>query len=399
MTQITEIKALLSGVSEIKKKYDEIAILTGENFNVFNILGLSTKEVRTHSAFIAELLNPKGSHGQGDTFLKLFVEQQKDKIRTITENAEDNRIFSFHKATVIIEESIGKISGDTGGRIDIVIKSKDNQIVIENKIYAGDEDKQLVRYNNRYPNALLLYLTLFEKEATKKSITKKDGSKLIFNKDYFNITYEKDIIGWLEECRKGAVNQPLIRETLTQYIYLIKQLTNQSINLIMKDEIKELLLKNPDFANVVPELNEAVIELKEKSRDIILSKLNIRLENNVISVNDIEIIPKFIDDTDGFQICFFVAKDNTRVHMDTTKDLRLMNLRSFNNTDKFFEKTGMPLCWKRLKDFSDPNKRLSKNISFPELLEIENSNLEKYILEIEEYFEELKKRIDNIISH
>ena len=81
MTQITEIKALLSGVSEIKKKYDEIAILTGENFNVFNILGLSTKEVRTHSAFIAELLNPKGSHGQGDTFLKLFVEQQKDKIR------------------------------------------------------------------------------------------------------------------------------------------------------------------------------------------------------------------------------------------------------------------------------------------------------------------------------
>ena len=46
----------------------------GEWFNVFNVLGVSTDEVRTHSRFIAELLNPQGSHGCGDEFLKAFIE-------------------------------------------------------------------------------------------------------------------------------------------------------------------------------------------------------------------------------------------------------------------------------------------------------------------------------------
>lgn len=31
-------------------------------------------EVHTRSAFLAELLNPKGSHGMKDKFLKLFIE-------------------------------------------------------------------------------------------------------------------------------------------------------------------------------------------------------------------------------------------------------------------------------------------------------------------------------------
>lgn len=38
----------------------------GELFNIFNVLDLRTNEVRIHSAFIAELLNPDGNHGLGD---------------------------------------------------------------------------------------------------------------------------------------------------------------------------------------------------------------------------------------------------------------------------------------------------------------------------------------------
>lgn len=44
----------------------------GEYFNVFEVLGLSTKEVRLHSAFLPELLNPNGSHGLGDKMLRSF---------------------------------------------------------------------------------------------------------------------------------------------------------------------------------------------------------------------------------------------------------------------------------------------------------------------------------------
>ena len=72
---ILELEKLLIQVSAISKKYENAAKLTGENFNIFDVLKLSTSEVRTHSAFLAELLNPEGSHGQGDIFLRLFTYQ------------------------------------------------------------------------------------------------------------------------------------------------------------------------------------------------------------------------------------------------------------------------------------------------------------------------------------
>lgn len=71
MPQISE---LLRQVSDIRKKHELIAEMTGERFNVFSILGLQTREVRTHSAFLRELLDPKGSHGLKDAFLKAFVQ-------------------------------------------------------------------------------------------------------------------------------------------------------------------------------------------------------------------------------------------------------------------------------------------------------------------------------------
>jgi len=45
-------KILLDKVMAIIKRYQKIAELSGENFNVFKILRLSSSEVRTHSAFI-----------------------------------------------------------------------------------------------------------------------------------------------------------------------------------------------------------------------------------------------------------------------------------------------------------------------------------------------------------
>ena len=43
---------------------------TAADFNIFRLLGVARAEVTTHSAMLAELLNPDGSHGQGDRFLR-----------------------------------------------------------------------------------------------------------------------------------------------------------------------------------------------------------------------------------------------------------------------------------------------------------------------------------------
>src|SRR5208283_235963 len=54
---------------------EALARATGEHFNIFHILRVGHLEVTTHSPILGELLNPKGKHGQGAAFLRLFLAQ------------------------------------------------------------------------------------------------------------------------------------------------------------------------------------------------------------------------------------------------------------------------------------------------------------------------------------
>jgi len=161
------IEYLLENIGNIKAKFDSVTQKTGERFNIFEILGLSTSENRTHSAFLRALLDPNGLHGMGSKFLTLFLEVTK------CEN-----IIDIKSVKVEIEKHIKTISRDYeyGGRIDLVISdSKGNSVMIENKIYAGDQEKQLYRYyqygKSNIGKFKLLYLTLYGENASTHSTT------------------------------------------------------------------------------------------------------------------------------------------------------------------------------------------------------------------------------------
>lgn len=77
---IGQVKQLLQSTGSIIEKHEKIARLKGENFNVFRVLEIEYKEDELHSRFIAELLDPKGSHDQQTTFLKMFLEQIVDPL-------------------------------------------------------------------------------------------------------------------------------------------------------------------------------------------------------------------------------------------------------------------------------------------------------------------------------
>ncbi len=227
-----QFKTLLEQVNTLNNHYKKINQITGENFNIFRILKLESSEVRLHSAFLAELLNPKGNHGQKDTFLKLFIKAVCFKGNTIDSES----------CKVEIEKHTTSISKDftEGGRIDIVITDKNgNQILIENKIYAGDQKNQLFRYYNYSTNADLLYITLDGKEPDKNSY-----NSLVIDKHFKCYSYESDILEWLEQCRKEVVIYPIVRESITQYINLIKYLTNQTINDSMQTELNGIIVTN-----------------------------------------------------------------------------------------------------------------------------------------------------------
>ena len=267
------LKHLLDQILSINTRYQKINELTGENFNVFRILKLESSEVRMHSAFIGELLNPKASHGQQDTFLKLFI-----KSFCFKQNEIDTA-----SCTVEIEKYIGRISADktTGGRIDILITDKHGKhIVIENKIYAGDQDYQLQRYHAHNPKADLIYLSLHGKEPEEYS----KGS-LLADIDYRCCSYNLHIADWLEACRKEVAVLPIIRESLTQYLNLIKYLTNQTLNDTMKEEVASLLSANLEASFIIADnldnalkviLDKFIVQLGD-----IAEELGLEFDNNV----------------------------------------------------------------------------------------------------------------------
>jgi hypothetical protein len=280
---LEKVKALLTQVSLISNNFENIARISGENFNIFKTLKLESSEVRMHSAFLAEFLNPKGTHGQGDLYLRLFIEQYIDQ------NEEKNR-FDTKSAYAEVEKNIGPISDDhsKGGRIDILITDENgNHIIIENKIHAKDQKLQLLRYDNYDKESILFYLCLFEKEPTDLST----GGQLDKER-YKVISYHTDILKWLDRSRKESASLPIIRETLTQYANLIKHLTNQVTKDKMQDEIKKLIVNNPGYANSIDicqaALADIIREIKEKFNSLMnkmFTSSNISLDNGLCIEN------------------------------------------------------------------------------------------------------------------
>ena len=247
------VYSLSSYISEMNNSLKE-AKKRGELFNVFEILGVQTKETRLHSAFIVELLNPDGSHGLSIGPLKLFVEKLKNDICLNDSVLSD---FKIGEANISVESehNIGYINEDSteGGRIDILINDGESYIAIENKIYAGDQDAQLVRYNNFLKREtertggkkLLLYLNLFGYLPSEISTTCLNGkSKLEFGKDYYCIGYNDFILDWLEGCRHLAIDNNTVGETIKQYIKTIKSLTGLNDIQKNKEMFFELLYEN-----------------------------------------------------------------------------------------------------------------------------------------------------------
>lgn len=245
------IENLLKEVNSILKKYEEFEKLTGEKFNIFKILNVDKSELK-HSAFIAELLNPNGTHGLGAEFLIQFV--QIFKIPNFSE-------VDCLKSLVTYEFDLGKINElkSTGGRVDIIIKSGNNGIVIENKIYAGDCENQLVRYHNAYPKASLIYLTLSGNSPSPKSFGElKEGIHFVCN------SYYNDILKWLIACKEKSVSHPMLRECLSQYINLIKLLTHQSSNKMQDIEVQKLIIETKGTFESAKNISLQLQETKAK---------------------------------------------------------------------------------------------------------------------------------------
>ena len=204
--QDKRVKKLQQTISELRKNENE-------KFNIFKILKLDKYEIR-HSNFLAWLLNPKGSHNLGDTFLKQFFQV------ALNENVED-----INTSDIRIETEYPANVEDTTRRIDILIYSVQTPefvCVIENK-YGTEE----------HSNQCQAYKTFIEKYSKFRNYSRKIYIFLDLNvptdeqldkklQGYKPITY-RDIFYILSEMQQNLGQYNYTGETIKQYTEIIKE--------------------------------------------------------------------------------------------------------------------------------------------------------------------------------
>ena len=277
---LNQVRIVSQKIKEQRKEKFE----RGENYNIFNDLGFMSDEVHLHSMFLANLLNPKGSHGQRGKFLEAFLKMLQKSSPTISTNCLE---LDTTNASVEVEKYIGRQTDSEGGRIDIYLSDGKHSIIIENKIYAGDQHHQMLRYWNyglsqkgddTEKSFVLIYLTLDGCSPSKDSL----GEDLKEN-DIVCLSYKSDIRGWLDRCVELASRTPLVRETINQYISTIDILTNN----VMED--------NKDLFDILS---------KEENLDAVFDIINSK-ENLINHIINDEFIPKLkvLAKSKGLEIC------------------------------------------------------------------------------------------------
>lgn len=220
-----------------------------QGLNDFNLLSsvLSVNdEVRLHTRFIYSLLTPKGKHYQGTRFLGLFLDAigRQDWL-------------DLTSVTVLKEHC----PGGQGDQIDLWITDGKRQIVIENKLNAQDQQRQVARYleviNATDPaqadDTLFIYLTKNRQTPSAfglGGLTVCHQTLRLLNTNrqpvahYQNLSYRRNtrlnnIHTWLESCVNAVDQQSNIAWALQDYQAVVERATKEYVSKVKT--LKEVL--------------------------------------------------------------------------------------------------------------------------------------------------------------
>ena len=175
----------------------------GENFNIFFILGIETREVYI-CKMLGALLSPQGGHDAGAIFLEKFLADILGES-ALAMRAED---------AVVRCEDVTK----EGRRIDLTIEMNGKIIPIEAKINAGDQEHQLADYYLEITSRAgtcdyICYLTKDGRKPSLDSMTSTSGNAQLNEVQIKRLSWKDDIVPWLEACASLEIMQ---RKTLVQ---------------------------------------------------------------------------------------------------------------------------------------------------------------------------------------
>lgn len=239
--EFEKFRSELEAIKEIRKK--EISE-GATDYNLLTSVLSPYDEVRLHSRIIYSLLHPKGNHYQETLFLELFLKTIK----------MDSFFKDLSKVTVTKEDN----------DMDIYLTDGEKHIIIENKINAGDQEKQIERYIDHVKkkqkilpeNILVIYLTVDRKIPTSYSLGKlqlNESFDFLMSIDYKvagykAVYYKKEILEWLNKCIEITSNNTILNVSLQQYKSVVQEISGFSYsNLTTYDKLFEKGFEYMDF--------------------------------------------------------------------------------------------------------------------------------------------------------
>jgi len=192
--------------------------------NRLNEVGLST--------VLGELLNPAGTHGQGDAFLRRFL-----AMSGLEDLAEDCR-----HANVRLEHGTRELVDASKRRIDVVIHGKSWMVGIENKPWAHDQDLQVRDYlrwlransGSRYH---LLYLTSDGRRPAAASIDEQECESACKARQLILLSYA-EVADWINACADCCR-----AEGVKWFLKYLRDFVNRIVVGKHPEEVNEMLLK------------------------------------------------------------------------------------------------------------------------------------------------------------
>ena len=283
---------IFESINEAKEKLIPIV-------NIINILGNTYYEV-SNSSLLYNILKIKFKYDNKEiNFAKDFSEYIiKEKLGNDSVNINSSNINVYREERPSIESK---------SRMDLFINSNNFEIIIENKIGAGDQPNQLKDYyENRIKNndkikdnIFVVYLTRYGYKPSGVSIKEDERKKLEDDNKICYLSHD-DIAKWIEDKILNNKEYQFLKDEKFQLIYsaLIQIAYNEKIisketeeNKMEIDEIKkyvdfDLLLKGANnLDKKVNELNKS-IELFENAKKLIADKKReIILENESVKNN------------------------------------------------------------------------------------------------------------------
>ena len=237
------------------------------------------------SEMLSFFLNPNQKHGQGDIFLKSFIELD---LFNNEEFSLKQKIGNFNKVKIEREKQTGEQR-----RLDICLEFNGQfAIGIENKIWANDQYKQLYDYNKwlneKYSgNYILVYLTPYGHSPSEESIKKDDFVKLqkekkIFLLDHAN-QFQQLINIWEQKSKADKV---------LNFFKDFQQLFNHKFkgNIFMNQQktISDFILKQPkEYLGVALAVSESMEGIKVSLlQELIKQTKEIAKELGLTTTND-----------------------------------------------------------------------------------------------------------------